>query len=57
MEEETGFDISGMVDAVDNIQTQINAQVVTMFVVKGVPEDTVFEAQTRMEIGVGGIEE
>lgn len=53
VEEETGFDLTGRINAVDNIQTQINAQVVTMFIVKDIHESTVFEAQTRKEIGVG----
>ncbi|GFZ51995.1 mRNA decapping complex subunit 2 [Saitozyma sp. JCM 24511] len=51
VEEETGFDLTGRINAVDNIQTQINAQVVTMFIVKDIHESTVFEAQTRKEIG------
>jgi mRNA-decapping enzyme subunit 2 len=55
VEEETGFDLTGRINAVDNIQTQINAQVVTMFIVKDIHESTVFEAQTRKEIGVGRV--
>lgn len=60
--EETGFDLTGYVNEKDRIQTQINAQMVTMFIAPGVDEEgTVFEAQTRKEIGVstsglGGVE-
>lgn len=52
VEEETGFDLTGMINPSDSIQTHINAQKVTMFIVLGVDEATVFETQTRMEIGV-----
>jgi len=41
-----------LINPIDNIQTQVNAQMVTMFIVKDIDEDTVFETQTRMEIGV-----
>lgn len=36
----------------DKIQTQIAAQTVTMFLVGGIDENTIFETQTRKEIGV-----
>lgn len=54
VEEETGFDLTGLINPSHKVQTQVNAQVVTMFLVKGVDEKTVFETQTRMEIGVSG---
>jgi len=44
--------LTGLVDPDDRIQTQIAAQVVTMFIVGGIDENTSFETQTRMEIGV-----
>lgn len=52
MEEETGFDLTGLINPKDKVQTQISAQTVTMFLVKGIDEKTVFETQTRKEIGV-----
>ncbi|ODN96275.1 hypothetical protein I350_08286 [Cryptococcus amylolentus CBS 6273] len=51
VEEETGYDLTGMVKSEDRIQTHINAQEVTMFIVGGIDEGTVFETQTRHEIG------
>jgi mRNA-decapping enzyme subunit 2 len=51
VEEETGFDLSGLINIKDSIKTQINTQEVTMFLVGGIDESTVFETQTRKEIG------
>ncbi|WWC66798.1 uncharacterized protein I206_100704 [Kwoniella pini CBS 10737] len=51
VEEETGFNLTGMIHEPDKIKTHINAQEVTMFIVKGIDESTVFETQTRNEIG------
>lgn len=51
VEEETGFDLTGMVNPDDKIKTYINAQEVTMFIVPGIDEATEFETQTRHEIG------
>ncbi|OWZ52898.1 mRNA-decapping enzyme subunit 2 [Cryptococcus neoformans c45] len=51
VEEETGFDLTGMVKPDDKIKTHINAQEVTMFIVPGIDEATEFETQTRHEIG------
>jgi mRNA-decapping enzyme subunit 2 len=53
VEEETGFDLTGMINPKDIVKTQINAQMVTMFIVGGIDEETVFITQTRKEIGVG----
>ena len=52
VQEETGFDLSDLINVKDKIQTQVNAQVVTMFMVNAIDEQTVFATQTRMEIGV-----
>ncbi|WRT63811.1 uncharacterized protein IL334_000736 [Kwoniella shivajii] len=51
VEEETGFDLTGLTNPADKIKTHINAQEVTMFIVKGIDEATVFKTQTRNEIG------
>ncbi|KIY30842.1 mRNA-decapping enzyme subunit 2 [Cryptococcus gattii E566] len=51
VEEETGFDLTGMVNPDDKIKTYISAQEVTMFIVPGIDEATEFETQTRHEIG------
>ncbi|EJT47348.1 deadenylation-dependent decapping-related protein [Trichosporon asahii var. asahii CBS 2479] len=51
VEEETGFDLSGLINEDDFIKTQVNAQEITMFIVPGIDESTVFETQTRKEIG------
>ncbi|OCF40735.1 hypothetical protein I317_05430 [Kwoniella heveanensis CBS 569] len=51
VEEETGFDLSGLIDPSDKIKTHINAQEVTMFIIKGIDEGTIFKTQTRNEIG------
>ncbi|WVF65939.1 hypothetical protein IAT40_000677 [Kwoniella sp. CBS 6097] len=51
VEEETGFDLSGLIDPADKIKTHINAQEVTMFIIKGIDEGTIFKTQTRNEIG------
>lgn len=56
--EETGFDLTNYIKdgERDRIQTQINAQTVTMFIAMGVREGTRFEARTKKEIGVSGYE-
>ncbi|ORX34807.1 hypothetical protein BD324DRAFT_604335 [Kockovaella imperatae] len=51
VEEETGFDLTGMINKKDSIQTQVNAQTITMFIVMGIDENTTFQTQTRKEIG------
>nr|ODN87587.1 hypothetical protein L203_03366 [Cryptococcus depauperatus CBS 7841] len=51
VEEETGFDLTGLINAEDRIKTHINAQEVTMFIVANIDEATEFETQTRHEIG------
>ena len=52
VEEETGFDLSGLIKKQDSIQTQVNAQTITMFIVKDIDENTTFQTQTKKEIGV-----
>lgn len=44
--------MTGRVQQKDHIKTQINSQIVTMFIAPGIDESTKFEAQTRKEIGV-----
>lgn len=51
VEEETGFDMSDYIDPNAFIKTQVNAQDITMFLVLGIDESTVFQTQTRKEIG------
>ncbi|ORY20476.1 Dcp2, box A domain-domain-containing protein [Naematelia encephala] len=51
VKEETGFDLTGLINERDVMQTQINAQTVTMFIVGGIDEDTAFLTETRNEIG------
>lgn len=51
VEEETGFDMSGYIKPDDFIKTQVSTQDITMFIAKGIDEATVFETQTRKEIG------
>ncbi|EJD47797.1 DCP2-domain-containing protein [Auricularia subglabra TFB-10046 SS5] len=48
--EETGYDLTGRIMDSDQIQLTIREQVVTLFIVCGVPEDAVFVTRTRKEI-------
>ncbi|KAG0091019.1 mRNA-decapping enzyme subunit 2 [Podila epicladia] len=48
--EETGFDISSRVTNEDYVELTKNDQRIRLYIIKGVPEDTVFETQTRKEI-------
>lgn len=48
--EETGYDLSAKLRREDNIQLTFHEQAVTLFIVTGVPEDTVFQTRTRKEI-------
>lgn len=50
--EETGFDITALLDQAHFLELTIKEQRVKLFIIVGVPEDYVFEAQTRQEIGV-----
>ncbi|XP_049938674.1 m7GpppN-mRNA hydrolase [Schistocerca serialis cubense] len=48
--EETGFDISTMVNENEYIESTINEQYVRLYIVGGVKKDTVFKPRTRKEI-------
>ncbi|KAL7304317.1 hypothetical protein TKK_0003117 [Trichogramma kaykai] len=48
--EETGFDISPLLQKHVYIESIINEQVIRLYVIPGVPEDTKFEPRTRNEI-------
>lgn len=48
--EETGFDISALINENDFIETTFNEQLARLYIVPGVPKDAKFEPQTRGEI-------
>ncbi|KAF9426111.1 mRNA-decapping enzyme subunit 2 [Podila epigama] len=48
--EETGFDISSRIKDEDYVELTKNDQRIRLYIIKGVPEDTIFETQTRKEI-------
>ncbi|KAJ9594749.1 hypothetical protein L9F63_013959, partial [Diploptera punctata] len=48
--EETGFDISKMIDKNEFIESTINDQMVRLYIVSGIPKDTKFQPKTRNEI-------
>lgn len=48
--EETGFDISNLIDKSEYIESIINDQVVRLYIISGVQEDTKFQPKTRKEI-------
>ncbi|KAF9013782.1 mRNA-decapping enzyme subunit 2, partial [Haplosporangium bisporale] len=48
--EETGFDISSRITNEDYVELTKNDQRIRLYIIKGVPEDTMFETQTRKEI-------
>ncbi|KAI7832288.1 Dcp2, box A domain-containing protein [Gamsiella multidivaricata] len=50
--EETGFDVTGKIREEDYVEQTIKDQRIRLYIVKGVPETTVFEPQTRKEISV-----
>jgi len=50
--EETGFDLTGMVEANDKIDINIREQDMRLYIAPGVPEDTEFAPRTRKEISV-----
>lgn len=50
--EETGFDISALINENDFIETTFNEQLARLYIVPGVPKDAKFEPQTRGEIKV-----
>ncbi|CAG9098903.1 unnamed protein product [Plutella xylostella] len=48
--EETGFDISGMINKNEFIEAMIHEQVVRLYIIGHIPRDTHFQPQTRNEI-------
>ncbi|KAF9916895.1 mRNA-decapping enzyme subunit 2 [Lobosporangium transversale] len=48
--EETGFDLTDKINDNDYVEQTIKDQRIRLYIVKGVPESTVFEPQTRKEI-------
>lgn len=48
--EETGFDISKLIDKNEFIESVINDQVVRLYIISGIHKDTKFEPRTRKEI-------
>ncbi|XP_032685608.1 m7GpppN-mRNA hydrolase isoform X1 [Odontomachus brunneus] len=48
--EETGFDISNLIDKNEYIESAINDQVVRLYIISGVQQDTKFQPKTRKEI-------
>jgi len=50
--EETGFDISELVNHEEFLECRINEQLCRLYIVHGVPLDTKFQAKTRNEIKV-----
>ncbi|XP_071450202.1 m7GpppN-mRNA hydrolase [Hetaerina americana] len=48
--EETGFDISQLMDKNDYIESTVNEQLIRLYIITGVPKDTVFQPRTRNEI-------
>lgn len=50
--EETGFDCEGFAKKEHFVDMTMRDQNLKLFIVPGIPEDTVFECQTRKEISV-----
>ncbi|KAI8606406.1 Dcp2, box A domain-containing protein [Dissophora ornata] len=48
--EETGFDVTDRIKEDDYIEQTIKDQRIRLYIIKGVPESTMFEPQTRKEI-------
>ncbi|KYM79586.1 mRNA-decapping enzyme 2 [Atta colombica] len=48
--EETGFDISNLIDKNEYIESTINDQTVRLYIISGVQKDTKFQPKTRKEI-------
>ncbi|KAJ3011576.1 UNVERIFIED_CONTAM: mRNA-decapping enzyme subunit 2 [Siphonaria sp. JEL0065] len=49
--EETGFDIRSRLQPNDHVERTMKEQRIRLYIIRGVPEDTVFLTQTRKEIG------
>ncbi|KAH7910945.1 DCP2-domain-containing protein [Hygrophoropsis aurantiaca] len=48
--EETGYNLAGQLDPNDVIQMSIKEQLISLYIVPGVPEDYMFRTRTRKEI-------
>lgn len=55
--EEVGYDITSRVKEEDFIESVSREHRVKLYIVSGVPEDTIFETHTRKEISVRGTSE
>ncbi|UYV71803.1 DCP2 [Cordylochernes scorpioides] len=51
--EETGFDISKIINQEEYIEHTLNEQTIRLYIIPGVSEETKFQPQTRKEIKVG----
>jgi mRNA-decapping enzyme subunit 2 len=51
--EETGYSLSGQINPDDVIEMSIKEQLISLYIVPGVPEDYPFKTKTRKEISVG----
>ena len=50
--EETGFDISGLLNTADLVEVVVGQQRVRLYIITGVKEDTAFAPLTKKEISV-----
>lgn len=50
--EETGFDVTHLLDRQIFVKNTLKEQQLTLYIVPDVPEDTVFQTRTRKEISV-----
>lgn len=50
--EETGYNLAGQLNPENVIEMSIKEQLISLFVVPGVPEDFPFKTRTRKEISV-----
>uniref|UniRef100_A0A1B6I4Q5 m7GpppN-mRNA hydrolase n=1 Tax=Homalodisca liturata TaxID=320908 RepID=A0A1B6I4Q5_9HEMI len=48
--EETGFDISSLINPNDFVESLVQEQLVRLYIISGIPQDTKFEPKTRNEI-------
>lgn len=52
MLEETGYNLAGQINRADVIEMSIKEQLISLFIVPGIPEDFSFKTRTRKEISV-----
>lgn len=50
--EETGYNLAGQINPADVIEMSIKEQLISLFIVPGIPEDFSFKTRTRKEISV-----